>query len=285
MKKIYFYWLGAATASLLLAEDPEVMHKLSESHETQASETNASKSFLTPNFTYFDVSVNYLDWSSGTERRSAFYNGSAGLTDFVYLELEGGAGWDWGELYFFTDLENPTKSWNNPPTDERRFVIKPILDVQLGESNWYFHLQDYYLYSKTFFVNNLVPGIAYKFSTGNGFWIRPFIGPHYQQSTFYDGFNGWMAGWTFVYDFKLDGEKFSLSNWHEFEFDRAEAHYALPDGTLVGDGRSWGINGALALWWHPNPKITAGLQYRYADHKLGVQAYTTAVIYSLKYNF
>ncbi len=238
------------------------------------------KGFFTPNFTYWDTSVNYLDWSTGTEQRAV---GKTNFSDFVYLELEGGAGWDWGEFYFFLDVENPGKSWENTPSNDRRVVVKPILDIKLGETDFYFHLQDYFLKSKTFFVNNLVPGIAYKYSIDN-FWIRPFIGPHFQESTFYDGFNGYMAGWTFVYNFKIGEQKFMLSNWHEFEFDRDEEHY-LYNGDPVGDGRSHGINGALAVWWTPIDELTAGVQYRYSNYKLGLDAYATAVIYSLKYNF
>jgi hypothetical protein len=262
----------------LLMADPQAI--VTTGHHDLPEEEKAEKSFLTPNFTYWDTSVNYLDWSSGTEHRA---KGKTNFSDFVYVELEGGAGWDWGEFYFFADIENPTKSWDNVPTDDRRVVIKPILDIKLGESDFYFHLQDYFLKSKTFFVNNLVPGIAYKYVNGD-FWIRPFIGPHYQESTFYDGFNGYMAGWTFIYSFKIGEEKFMLSNWHEFEFDRNEEHY-LFDGNPVGDGRSHGVNGALALWWTPIDALTAGVQYRYSNYKLGLDAYATAVIYSLKYNF
>ncbi|KYJ86615.1 outer membrane protein OmpK [Sulfurovum riftiae] len=262
----------------LQAEDPEVMHQLSEVHET--GKKVKSKEFLTPNYIFWDISMNYLDWSSGTEQRA---KGKTDFSDFVYLELEGGAGWDWGEFYFFADLENPTKSWDNVPTDDRRVVIKPILDVKLGETGLYIHLQDYFLKSKTFFVNNLVPGIAYKYSI-ECFWIRPFIGPHFQESTFYDGFNGWMAGWVFAYDFRISGQKFSLTNWHEFEWGRDEEHY-LYEGEPVGDGRSHGVQGALALWWMPIKEITAGVQYRYNNYKLGLDAYATALIYSLKYNF
>jgi len=236
------------------------------------------KSFFTPNFTYWDVSVNYLDWSSGTEKRSIF-------TDFTYLELEGGAGWDWGEFYFFTDLENPTNDWDDEPTDDKRFVIKPILDVKVYDTNWYVHIQDYYLDSNGFFVNNLVTGIAYKFSWDNGSFIRPYIGTHYQESTFYDGFNGYMAGWTLIYNFTIADQKMTLSNWHEMEFGRDEEHYLASDGTPIGDGESWGINGAIALWWTPIKQITAGVQYRYALHKLGEIDNTNAIIYSLKYNF
>ena len=262
----------------LLMADPQAI--VTTSHHDLPEKEKAEKSFLTPNFTYWDTSVNYLDWSSGTEQRA---KGKTNFSDFVYIELEGGAGWDWGEFYFFADIENPTKSWDNVPTDDRRVVIKPILDIKLGESDFYFHLQDYFLKSKTFFVNNLVPGIAYKYVNGD-FWIRPFIGPHYQESTFYDGFNGYMAGWTFIYSFKIGEEKFMLSNWHEFEFDRNEEHF-LYAGNPVGDGRSHGVNGALAFWWTPIDALTAGVQYRYSNYKLGLDAYATAIIYSLKYNF
>ena len=264
--------------TIFLMADPQAI--VTSSHYDLSPEAKAEKNFVTPNFTYGDTSVNYLDWSSGTEQRA---KGKTNFSDFVYIELEGGAGWDWGEFYFFADIENPTKNWNNVPTDDRRFVIKPILDIKLGESDFYFHLQDYFLKSKTFFVNNLVPGIAYKYVNGD-FWIRPFIGPHYQESTFYDGFNGYMAGWTFIYSFKIGEEKFMLSNWHEFEFNRNEEHY-LYAGNPVGDGRSHGVNGALAFWWIPINALTAGVQYRYSNYKLGLDAYATAVIYSLKYNF
>jgi len=279
MKKYSNILLTLSLLSLplsLLAEDPDVMAVVDKKNEVKPE-----KHWYTPNFTYWDTSVNYLNWSSATEERA---KGKTNFSDFVYLELEGGAGWDWGEFYFFTDIENPGKSWDNVPTDDLRFVIKPILDVKLGDTNFFFHLQDYFLKSKTFFVNNLVPGIAYKFSMGK-FWIRPFIGPHYQESTFYDGFNGYMTGWTFVYDFKIGEEKFTLSQWHEYEFKRAKEHYQLEDGTPVGDGRSSGTNGALALWWHPIKEITAGMQYRYAIYKLGLDDNANAVIFSLKYNF
>ena len=241
--------------------------------EAPAAPVVEEKGFFTPNFTYSNVSVNYLNWSGGTEKRTA-------LTDFTYLEIEGGAGWDWGEFYFFSDWENPGHDWDAGGTDNSRFVIKPILDVKLGDTNWYVHIQDYYLNSKSFWVNNLVTGIAYKFTYGNS-WIRPFIGPHYQNSTYYDGFNGYMAGWTFVYNFKVGEQQFMLSNWQEFEFDRPEDFYGL----RFSDGRSHGINGALAVWWTPIDAITAGVQYRYANYKLGVAGYADAVIYSLKYNF
>jgi len=90
-----------------------------------------------------------------------------------------------------------------------------------------------------------------------------------------------MAGWVFNYDFQLASLKFSLSNWNEIEFDRDDDY----GGSGSADGRSWGLNGALALWWHATDHITTGIQYRYADHKLGYAGYQNGIIYTLKYNF
>jgi len=130
--------------------------------------------------------------------------------------------------------------------------------------------------SKEFFVNNAVFGLSYKINTDFGLWLRPFIGPNYQESTYFSGFNGYMAGWTFVYNIKIKEQKFSVSQWHEFTFERDE------DDGYKDD---LGTQGALAFWWYPIDEITTGVQYRYADSNLGEQSYQEALIYSLKYNF
>ena len=56
-------------------------------------------------WSFANVSVNYLDWSNGTEARTA---SNAAKSDFMFLEIEGGAGFSWGEFYGFFDFENPT---------------------------------------------------------------------------------------------------------------------------------------------------------------------------------
>ncbi len=237
-----------------------------------------NSAFLNSMYRFSNVSINYLNWTNGTTERSA-------KEDFLYLELEGGAGWDWGDFYFYIDLENPDKSWDGTPTDNMRVSLKPKLNFKLGESSWLFHVQNYYLKEKDFYVNNFVPGIAYNYTNDSGLWFQPFFGGHYQNSTFYDGWNGYMTGWVLNYDFNVKGQDLAISQWHEYEFDRDEEHYKLADGTRIGDGASSGINGAIALWWHINKKITAGIQYRYANNKLGYYGYQTGPIYTLKYNF
>ncbi len=255
--------------------------------EVEEQGSDAKKGFLDSllgsNYSFSNVSYNYLDWTKNTTK-------ATGKADFAYLELEGGAGWDWGDVYFFMDIENPTRSWDgdNAP-DNRRFVIKPKINFKLLDSNWLFHVQNYYLKEDDFYVNNFVPSIAYNFFSG-GLWVQPFIGGHYQNSdaTYFDtytGWNGYMAGWVFNYDFTLKGQKFALSQWHENEFKRDKDHYKADDGTNVGDGANHGYNGAIAVWWHFNKHITTGLQYRYAKNKLGAAPYQTGPIYTVKYNF
>jgi hypothetical protein len=234
-------------------------------------------SSFTPNYTFIDTSVNYLNWNSSTEKKSA-------QKDFVYLELEGGAGWDWGEFYAFLDIENPTHSYYDTPADDLRISIKPIVDIYLA-NHFSLHIQDYYLNSDSFYVSNLVLGFSYKYTSDYGLWFTPFLGSHYQSSTYYSGFNGYIGGWVFNYDFTFSEQNFTLFNWNEIEFLRDKEGYELEDGTAIGDGKSYGFNGALSLWWHYNQKLTTGLQYRYAKYKLGSDEYQSGVIYSLKYYY
>ena len=293
MKKVFVaivaIGLAASAETLVAAVDSEAEAEIA----ARVSEEDAAVSLITknapaetkawyrPDFTWGDVNVNYLDWSAGSIERSGHAH-----RDFPYVELEGGAGWRWGELYFFTDLENPGKGFDadKAPSDSR-WTIKPILDLNipgLGDrwGNLQLHVQDYYLYGKTFFVNNFVAGLSYKY-VSDDFFMRPFVGVHYAHDKYTPGqWNGYMGGWVFNYAFRIRGEKFALSDWHEFEWDRADDF-----GKNGADGASWGFNGALAAWWHVNRHVTGGIQYRYSYHKLGVYGYLDGLIYTLKYNF
>ena len=246
------------------------------SHSTLNALDKTSNKFK-PLYSFINTSVNYLDWDNSTE-------GTTTQKDFAYLELEGGAGWTWGEFYGFIDIENPTKSYNNTPAYDLRIGAEAILDINLL-GDLALHIQDYYLNSNTFYVSNLVTGFSYKYVSDFGLWIKPFIGAHYQDSTYYSGFNGYMAGWALNYDFKLFEQKVALFQWHEMEFNRDKEHYQLDNGMAIGDGKSHGINGALSAWWNINKKFTTGIQYRYAENKLGFESYQSAIIYSFKYNF
>ena len=67
--------------------------------------------------------------------------------------------------------------------------------------------------------------------------FKPFFAKRYTDQTYYTGDNGYVAGWVAGYSFMLGGEKFTLTNWNEYEFDR-DATYA------AGNGGKEGLNGA-----------------------------------------
>ena len=232
------------------------------------STVSVANDTLKPNYSFTNVSINHLDWSKRTAENTS-------QKDFTYLEVEGGAGWDWGEFYMFLDVENPTKSYDATPAKNMRFAFKPVLDIKLKDK-LALYIQDYNLRSKSFYTNNLVVGLSYKFIPDADFWIKPFIGSHYQTSTYYSGLNGYMIGWVFNYNIKLKEQKFSLAQWHESTFNRNKED---------GYGNKIGHQGALSFWWHPISSISTGLQYRYARYELGSSQYQDGLIYSVKYNF
>ena len=129
-----------------------------------------------------------------------------------------------------------------------------------------------------------VGGLGYAYANG-GLFARAFLTAHYQRSTYYDGENGYMGGWFWRYDFEAWGEKWYAFQWHEVEFERAKEHYMLSEGTRIGDGASWGLNGDVALFFRATDALDLGMQYRYAYQKLGLSLYQNGMIYSMKYNF
>ncbi|WP_293759558.1 outer membrane protein OmpK [uncultured Aquitalea sp.] len=227
------------------------------------------------NWSWGDVSANYLDWSSRT-------TGQSGKKDFAYLELEGGMGGQWGELYGFFDLENPGKSGNGQEGHDQRYTTKAIARfnmTRIGDVPVQLYAHVYDTRGNEFFTQNRVLGLGTDLKFGN-LTIKPFIGAHNELDAFgvNSGFNGWMAGYVLLYPFSAFGQSFLVSQWHETEFARK-------DKFTPNYNSHTGQNGAIALWWNVSKHFTTGVQYRYADQKLGTSVYQNAMIYSAKYNF
>ena len=215
-------------------------------------------------------SVNYLNWMDKTEEHTNH-------KDFLFLELEGGAGFNWGEVYGFFDLENPEKSNKEIDNNGRRTALKGTIRYYLGETglNLYAHVYDLNDSGNGFSEQNRLLGVGYNFQNANAYF-KPFLAANNTDNTFFSGFNGYVLGWVAGYNFELFQQSFSLSNWNEYEFDRAVSY---------GNGDKEGWNGAVALWWNAPHNVTLGLQYRYADDKLGAGTYQDGFIYTAKYNF
>ena len=220
-----------------------------------------------------DMSVNYLDWSNGTEERANGFK-----KDFWYLELEGGAGFTWGELYGFADLENLEKG-----SDKVSTSLKGSIAYKTGIAELRVYGQVYNTNSAGFTAQNNVLGLSYAFN-GDGWFFNPFIGFHHTMTTAGDksfgGMNGGMFGWSAGYNFNAFGEKFMISNWHESEFGRNDKYMIV-----AGEGDHVTANGAIAFWWNATENVTTGIQYRYAFNKLGTSGNQNAMIYTVKYNF
>ncbi|WP_163132774.1 outer membrane protein OmpK [Agarivorans sp. Alg241-V36] len=222
---------------------------------------------------YGNISVNYLDWSKNTQDRTDFQE------DFAYLELEGGAGFDWGEVYGFFDLENVQDG-----SDELRTAYKGTIAYKIADTDFRLYGQHYATDSKVFAANNTVLGGQYRFQ-GDGWFVTPWVGAHMtitnpSWNDGFTGFNGGMFGWTAVYNFTAWDQKFWISNWHESEFAR-KSDYT----DVSGETDDVSMNGALAFWWDATEHVTTGVQYRYAYNKLGTVGNQNAFIYSLRYNF
>lgn len=240
-------------------------------------------------WSFKNVSVNYLDWSDRTVDNTG--KGPFGQKkSFTYLELEGGVGGKWGDVYGFFDMENPSKPANNTADSamDRRFAMKAVGHFNLTEAGgmpvqFYGHV--YNFIDNGFNDQNTVLGMSTAYSSG-GFWIKPFLGAHLEsKSNVGTDFNGGMGGWVFGYSFKAMDQSFMVSNWHETEFGRKDAYLQMArDGGVVTAGRT-AHNGAVSLWWNATPSITTGLTYRYAKNKLGSATYQDALIYTAKFNF
>lgn len=247
--------------------------------------TTANADTFQPIWSFANVSLNYLDWSSGTESRTST---NAAKSDFMFVEIEGGAGFSWGEFYGFFDFENPTNSQFDESSggkDNFRTAGKVTSHIYLGDSplSLYAHVYDFRDYGFNGREQDQILGLGYRTTFDNGLWFKPFIGAARVQSDGYTGMNGYMAGWVAGYDFSAINQNFSVTNWHEQTFGRDDEYL---EQNFVGDtAGSVGTNGALSFWWHPSSLITTGIQYRYSDNKLGTpNDYQNAMIYSVKLN-
>lgn len=226
---------------------------------------SSSPSMAAYQWGFGNLSANQLNWDSGTKDKST-------KTDFTYLELEGGAQFDWGDLYGFYDIENVGK-----PGSEMRSANKATMNYYLMGTSWGVYASQYTFSSLGFSEQNRVIGLGYVWN-GSNWFVKMFLGFHDIVQTYYTGFNGYMGGWVFGYNFEWLNQKWMVVDWHEIEFARDQS-------VAKGNGGSSGVNGALSIWWTSHATYSVGLQRRYATNKLGTQGDLGAWILSLKSNF
>lgn len=238
-------------------------------------------------YAFANAYVDYLNWEHGVEDlRSTNADGKNGNRgDHFTLGIEGGAGFDWGELYGFYEYEKI--NWSS---DERNQAMKISGHYRIAGS-------DFTLYGQVYDINdnkfdsaeqNRVVGIGYLGLQGEGWWFKPWIGYHdisvdgvnlayvdgVNDSSEFQGNNGGMLGWSAGYAFTVAGQSLMLTNWNEIEFARNDAYSKLQYGDT-------GLNGAVGLWYDINETFYTGIQYRYFNNKLGWDGYGDAMIYRI----
>ena len=71
---------------------------------TPAFADDAQPQTLDRLWSFANVSVNYLDWSNGTEARTA---SNAAKSDFTFVEIEGGVGFSFGRILRLLRFREP----------------------------------------------------------------------------------------------------------------------------------------------------------------------------------
>lgn len=226
---------------------------------------------MATDYNFGSVSLNHLNWVDATEDRS-FHS------DFNFIEVEYGGGREWGTFYGFTDLER-VDEYNS--IEDYQISSKMSVAFNTSVKDVAVYTQAFTVLSDDFKTLDTVIGAQYQGLNGENWSFNPFIGvQHSYTSNGFSGMNGLMAGWTAMYHFNAYDNNFSITNWTELTANRNGKYLAKS-----GEAKEFSVNGGLGLWYHVTQDITTGIQYRYADNKLGTDINANAVIYTLKFNY
>ncbi|MCG7499499.1 hypothetical protein MHO82_21775 [Vibrio sp. Of7-15] len=193
----------------------------------------------------------------------------------LVLGIEGGAGFDWGQIYGFYDYEGVDRSG-----DDRGASTKGTIHYNLTESGVSLYAQVYNTDTDSgFHEQNRVLGLGYTGLKGDGWAFTPFVGAH-QINTVggISGSNGGMLGWVGFYNTDFAGQNFTFSTWGEYEFNRNDEYAAAQGGKE-------GLNGSFNAMWNVTEDWSTGVLYRFTHNKLGRDDYGDLLIYRVQYNF
>ncbi|MBV7406920.1 outer membrane protein OmpK [Enterobacter sp. ENT03] len=234
--------------------------------------TITGDAFAEQKYGWGNIHFDYQSWDSGVK-------------DLEYEQalvgIEGGAGFDWGEMYGFYDYENILRN-----EKEHGQTMNGETHYYLWDTGASLFGKVYNSQSPNFKETNQFIGIGYTALKGDGWWFKPWIARQYinAHSNFgpaYDinGYNGFSIGWNAGYAFTFLSQNFLLSNWNEIELERNE------DYAANNSGGEEGLNGGLNLTWKITDHISTTVMYRYFYNKLGADGYGDILIYRLAYDF
>ncbi|MDC5856173.1 outer membrane protein OmpK [Vibrio europaeus] len=248
-------------------------------------------------FGFGGMYMDYQDWGHGFGNDDDNNNQKISNRDQVVIGIEGGAVFDWGQIYGFYDYEGVDRAQDN-----RGASTKGTIHYNLTDSGISLYAQVYNTDADSgFHEQNRVLGFGYTGLKGDGWGFTPFIGVHQVNTTFTQvteagepnfssknsGNNGGMAGWVGYYNTDIAGQNFTFASWGEFEFARNDA-YARAQSTTAGSSESpesWGLNGSANAMWNITKNWSTGLLYRFTVNKLARKDYQDLLIYRVQYNF
>ncbi|MGY2572804.1 outer membrane protein OmpK [Vibrio sp. C8] len=219
--------------------------------------------------------ADYQVWDQGFGNDNDNFGGDISDRNQAVIGIEGGAGFDWGQIYGFYDYEGVDRAG-----DDRGASTKGTIHYNLTESGVSLYGQVYNTDADkaAFHEQNRVLGLGFTGLKGQGWGFTPFIGVHQINSGDISGNNGGMLGWVGYYNTDIAGQNFTFSTWGEYEFARNDEYSAVQGG-------DYGLNGSINALWNFHKDWSAGVLYRYTVNKLAREGYEDLVIYRLQYNF
>ena len=216
-----------------------------------------------------------------------YWDKSAGKTNDYYLELEHASGYDWGQIYGFIDFTNPGNGNDSDGRHESR-LIKINGHYYLGDSD--FSLFGQYVNFRSDFVKSddqdFLLGFGYTGLKGDWGFFTPSVTAVYSH---YSGTNrlggkskinehtGYQIQASYRYNV-LPENKLFIAGWHENQYITSKKFAQNTYGSVannLGKKGDWAMNGAAGLWtdlsaWGgTNTPLTVGVEWRYAEKKLG----------------
>ncbi|WCE29080.1 outer membrane protein OmpK [Vibrio sp. SCSIO 43137] len=242
-------------------------------------------------FGFGNMYVDYQMWNHGIGNDKSNFGQEIDDRNQAVIGIDGGAVFDWGQIYGFYDYEGVDRGGDN-----RGASAKGTIHYNLTDSGVTLYAQVYNTdkdKGPTLHEQNRVIGLGYTGLKGDGWGVSTFLGVHHINTEGSDanpaitGNNGGMAGWVGYYNTEIGGEKFTFSTWGELEFARNK-RYSDVQSTEFANGKgseSWGLNGSVNAMWNFHENWSTGVLYRYTVNKLGRRDYQDIVIYRLQYAF
>ena len=228
-------------------------------------------------FGFGSAYLDYQKWDHGIGNDASNFGQEIHERNQAVIGIEGGAVFDWGQIYGFYDYEGVDRGQDNRGTS-----LKGTIHYSLADTGISLYAQVYNTdkdISPTLHEQNRVAGLGYTALKGDNWGFTPFIGAHQVNTEGgISGANGGMVGWVGFYNTDLAGQNFTFSTWGEYEFGRQEAYADI-------NGGKTGLNGSVNAMLNFHQDWSAGVLYRYTVNKLARKDYQDIVIYRFSYKF